>query len=176
QAARDAIHVDFRSELRLRRAEPAEGAVRRCVGHGRPAADADVIAAVGSARVDHAARQHDRAQSRVRTSIEDGVDGHGREPAVALDTSPMPDDCGVPFGRREHVLDPVVDELPRAPRLQPERGPMPGNDRRILFFTPKSTARLRLHDSDFVILYPEQYAEGTGAELRTWHRPINGQP
>jgi hypothetical protein len=152
KSARDAIHMDFRRELRLRRAEPTEGTVRRCVGHRRSSADADVIAPVGSARVDHAARQHDRAQSRVRTSIEDGVDGDRGEPALASDTSPMSDDCGVPLGGREHVLDTVVDELHRASRLQREQRGVPGNDRRILFLTAKSTARLRLHDSDFVIL------------------------
>ncbi len=46
QRSGDAIHVHFDRKLRLRRAEPAKRAVRRRVGHHRPAADPDVVAAV----------------------------------------------------------------------------------------------------------------------------------
>ena len=70
----DAIHVHFGGELRLRRAEAAKRAVRRRVGHRRPPADADVVAPVRAARVNDAARQHDRAERRVRAAVEHGVD------------------------------------------------------------------------------------------------------
>ena len=58
----DAVHVHLDGEQRLRRAEAAERAVRRRVGHRRAAADAHVVAAVGPGRVDDAARQHHRRQ------------------------------------------------------------------------------------------------------------------
>ena len=51
----DPLHVDFGRKLRLRRAESAKRAVWRRVRHGRTAADADVVAAVGPGRVQHAA-------------------------------------------------------------------------------------------------------------------------
>ena len=65
------VHVHFDRELRLRRAEPAERAVGRRVRHRRAAADADVVAAIRTARVDHAARQDHGAQRRVGAAVED---------------------------------------------------------------------------------------------------------
>ena len=76
----DAVHVHFGRELRLRRAEAAERAVGRRVGHRRAAADADVVAAIRTARVNHAARQHDGAQRRVGAAVEDRVDVDRRQP------------------------------------------------------------------------------------------------
>ena len=60
--AGDAIHVHLGGELRLRRAEAAERAVGRRVGHHDPAANAHGFGAVGPGGVDRRARQHDRAQ------------------------------------------------------------------------------------------------------------------
>ena len=74
----DAIHVRLDRELRLRRAEAAEGAVGRRVGHHRPAADAHVIAAVRARRVNHAARQHHGAQRGVGAAVHHHVDVHAR--------------------------------------------------------------------------------------------------
>ena len=42
------------------------------------AADPDVIASIRARRVDHAARQHDRAQRRIRTAVEHHLDVHRR--------------------------------------------------------------------------------------------------
>ena len=49
----DPVHVRLDGELRLRRAEPAERAVGRRVRHRRAPADADVVAAVRTRRVQH---------------------------------------------------------------------------------------------------------------------------
>src|SRR5687768_9028503 len=53
---RDALHMDFHRELRLRGAEAAEGAVGRRVREHRAAADPRVRTAIRSSRMDAAPR------------------------------------------------------------------------------------------------------------------------
>ena len=60
QGGRDPVHVAFDGELGLRRAEAAEGAVRRRVGGDRAGANRDVGTAVGTGGVDSPAREHHR--------------------------------------------------------------------------------------------------------------------
>ncbi len=118
----DPLHVHFDGELRLRRAEPAERAVRRRVRHDGAAADAHVIAAVRAGRVDDAAREHDRRQRAVRAAVEER---RRSSIAVRRPSRVTPVRCRidrrVPLRRRDHVLDAVVDELDRPPRLQREQ-------------------------------------------------------
>ena len=103
-------------ELGLRRAEAAERAVGRRVRHRRPAADAHVVAAIGSGGVDHPARQHHRAERAVRAGVHHHVDVHRGEPAVASDAGALADDRRVALGRGQQILGPVVDHLHRRAR------------------------------------------------------------
>ena len=143
----DAIHVHFGRELRLRRAEAAKRAVGRRVRHHRAAADADVVAAVRSARVNHAARQHDGAERGVRAAVEQDVDVHRRQPAVARHAGAMPNRRRMPLRRREHVLDAVVDDLDRPPRLAREQRGVARDHRRIFFLAAETAAGFRLDDA-----------------------------
>ncbi len=87
----DAVEVGLGGELDLRRAEAAERAVGRRVGHGRARPDPDVRAAVRAAGVDAAARQHHRRERAVRAAVEDELDVLGDERAVARDAGPVAD-------------------------------------------------------------------------------------
>ena len=69
--------------MALRRAEAAERAVRRRVRRHRAAADAHVRAEVRTGGVDGAARQHDRRQRAVGAAVDDELDVHRQQPAVA---------------------------------------------------------------------------------------------
>ena len=105
-------------KLRLRRAEAAERAVRRRVrAHRACRGCARSGTRYGPDRVDDAARQHDRAERAVRAGIEHDVDVHGDKAAVARDPGAMADDRRMALRRRQHVLDAVVDQLHRRPRL-----------------------------------------------------------
>ena len=146
----DAVHVDFGRKLRLRRTEAAKRAVGRRVGHAGAAANAHVIAAVRTARVDHAARQHHGAQGRVGAAVEDRVDLDRRQPAVAGDAGLVADGRRVPLGRGDHVLDAVVDQLDRPAGLLREQRRVPGDHRRVLFLAAEPAAGLRLHHADLV--------------------------
>ena len=86
----DAIHLPLEREHRLRRAEPAERAVRRRVGGDRLRADPDVRTEVRAGRVDRAARQHDRRQRAVRAAVDHELDVHRQQPAVGVDRGPVP--------------------------------------------------------------------------------------
>ena len=89
----DAVHVHFDGELRLRRAEAAERAVRRRVGHHRAAADAHVVAAIRAASRGCSPRDSTTALSvAYAPPSSTHVDVHRRQPAVARHAGAMPDD------------------------------------------------------------------------------------
>jgi hypothetical protein len=71
---RQLVDLALVRERRLRRAEPAERAVRRVVGRDHAAADAHRRAAIRPGRVQHAARQHDRRQRQVRAAVHHAID------------------------------------------------------------------------------------------------------
>ena len=172
----DAIHVDFGRELRLRRAEAAERAVGRRVRHRRAAADADVIAAIRPAGVNHAAREDDGAQRRVGAAVEHGVDLDRRQPAVARHAGLVADDRRMALRRRDHVLDAVVDQLHRPAGLLREQRGVPGDHRRVLFLAAEAAAGLRLHDADLVARQPEQHHQRAVHVVRALHRSVHGDP
>ena len=169
----NAIHVHFGGELRLRRAEAAERAVGRRVRHRRAAADADVIAAIRSGRVDDPARQHDGAERRVRAAVDDRVDVDRGQRPVALHASAVADDGRVPLGRRQHVLDAVVHELHRPLRFDRDERGVSGDHRRVLFLAAEAAAGLSLHDADFVVGQIEQHFQRAVDVVRTLHRPVH---
>jgi hypothetical protein len=70
----DAVDLHLGGELGLRRAEAAEGAVRRRVRGHRPTGDPHVRAPIRPAGVQHAARQHDRGERAVRAAVHDDLD------------------------------------------------------------------------------------------------------
>ena len=172
QAIGDHVHVRFDGKLRLRRAEAAEGAVRRRIGHRRAAAGANVIAAIRAARVNHAARQHDAAQRRVGAAVEHDVDLHRREPAVLLHAGAMTHDRGMTLRRRQHVLDAVVDQLGRAARLHRHQRGVAGNHRRILLFPAEAAARFGLDDPDLLRRETEQHGQRAMDVVGTLQRPV----
>ena len=136
----DAIHVHFGGELSLRRPEAPERSIRRRVGHRGPPADAHVVAPVRAARVNDAARQHNRAERRVRAAIEHGVDIDRGQPPVTGDARTMANNRRMPLRRREHVLDAVIQQLYGAPGLQGKQRRVTGDDGWVLFLAAKSAA------------------------------------
>ena len=143
----DALHLHLHRELRLRRAEAAEGAVGRRVREDRAPVDRDVVAAVRTGRVDAAARQHHRTQRDIGTAIEEHVDLHRHQATVARDARPVPHDRGMPLGRGDHVLDAIVDDLHRPTRLEREERRVPRRDRGELLLAAEAAAGLRLDHS-----------------------------
>ena len=99
------VHVPLEREDALRRAEPAEGAMRRNVGRDRPAANANVRAAVrarprGSCRA--TARPATACSTRRRRSTKSM--SMASEPPVARDGGPVTRARRMTLGRRRHVL------------------------------------------------------------------------
>ena len=133
-----AVHLHLGREDGLRRAEAAEGAVGRRVRHHDAAVDADVLAAVGPGRVEAAPREHDRAQRAVGAAVEEDVDLHRGDAAVARDAGAVADDRGVALGGGGHVLEAVVDELDRPARLQREERGVAGDDRGVVLLARRS--------------------------------------
>ena len=109
---------DLDGELGLRRAEAAERTVGRRVGHDDAAVDPDVVAAVRTVGVDHAARQHDRDSVHVGTAVEEHVDVHRGQAPIRRDARAMSHDRRVALRGRRHVLDAVVDHLHGPPDLR----------------------------------------------------------
>ena len=165
--------MDFDRELRLRRAEAAKRPVRRCVGHRRASVDADVIAPVGSARVDDAARQHHGAERRIRAGVEHRVNLHRGETPGARDARAVPDDGRMPLRRRQHVLDTVVNQLHGAARLAREQRRMARDHRRILFLAAEAAAGFGLDDAKLVVGQIEQHLERPMHVVGTLHRPVH---
>src|SRR5438094_4730037 len=81
----DPLHVDLGRELRLRRAESAERAVWRRIGHRHAGADTNAIAAVRARGVDGPAGEDHRTERDVRAAVEHGLDVDGRQVPVARD-------------------------------------------------------------------------------------------
>src|SRR5215813_2089159 len=69
----NSLHLHFVSERNLWRAEPPECAVWRSVCSYCASADSHVVAAIRSERVNRSARQHNRSQCHVRTTIEQDI-------------------------------------------------------------------------------------------------------
>ena len=106
----DPLHVHFGGELRLRRAEAAERAVGRRVGHHRAAADADVDRSDTGRLAWITPRESTTALSvAYAPPSRQHVDVHRDQPAVARHAGAMADDRRMALGRRHHVLDAVVD-------------------------------------------------------------------
>jgi hypothetical protein len=166
--------VDFDAKLRLRRAEAAERAVWRRVGHRHAAADADVVASVRARRVQHAARQHDGAQRRVCAAVEQDVDVHGGESAVARDARAMPDHSGMSLRRRQHVFDAVVHELHRAARLERRERGVSGDHRRVFLFAAEAAAGFCLNHANAIAADAEQDRQRAVDVVRALHRAVHG--
>ena len=120
------------------------------------------------------ARQHDRAQRGVGAAVEHGVDVHRGQASVARHAGAMPDDRGMPLGRRQHVLDAVVDELHGPPRLTREQRRVPGDHRRVFFLAAKSAAGLGLDDADLVAGQPEQHRQRPVHVVGALQRAVDG--
>jgi hypothetical protein len=82
---RDPLHLALEREDALRRAKPAERAVRRRVGRDGAAAHADVRTEIRAGGVNRAPREHDGRERAVRAAVDREVDVHRDEPAVARD-------------------------------------------------------------------------------------------
>ena len=147
--ARRAVHLPLAGERGLRHAEAAEGPVGRSVrGHGA-AADARVRDAVGAGRVQHAARQHDRAERRVGAGVQHQVDVDGQQPAVPVEGRAVARARRVPLGRAGDVLAPLVDHRHRMPATQGQHGGLQGQDGRVVLLAAEGAAggRLAHHDA-----------------------------
>jgi hypothetical protein len=107
--------------------------------------------------VQHAAREDDGAQRRAGAAVEQDVDVHGRQPAVARHAGAVADDARMPLRRRQHVFHAV---MPRSltGRAAPERCQrgVAGDHRRIVFLAAESAAGFRLDDADTIAVEPEQ--------------------
>ena len=174
EALGDAVQVHLRGKLRLRRAEPTERAVGWCVGHHDPPTHPHVIAAIRAGGVQHAAREHDGAQRRVRAAVEHDVDVHRRQPAVARHARPVANHAGMALGRRDHVLHPVVDHLDRPAGRAREERRVAREDGRILLFAAEASARLGLHDAHALARQAQQHAERALHVVRTLQRADHG--
>ena len=159
---RDAVHLQLEREDRLRRAEAAEGAVRRGVGRDRLRADPDVRTVVGTGGVNRPARQHDRRQRAVRAAVDDELDVHRQQPAVGVDRRAMPRSRRMPLGRGDHVLEPVVDHLHGPAGLPREQRGVTGEDRRVFLLAAESAAGLHLHDANALGRQVEQTRRARG--------------
>src|SRR5438552_2960729 len=101
--------LDLRGELDLRRAEAAEGTVRRRIGPRGASPDPDVRAAVRPAGMDRSATEDHRGERAVRPAIHDDVDVLGDQRAIGLDAGPVGHDPWVALRRRREILMAVVD-------------------------------------------------------------------
>ena len=63
------------------------------------------------------------------------------------------------FGGGHHVFRAVVDNLDGFTRLQGQQSRVPGNERWVLFLTPKAAAGLSLNYTDFVLRQGEEFNE-----------------
>ena len=172
QLAGDAIHVHLGGELRLRRAEAAEGAVGRCVRHHDAAAHADRLGAVGTRCVDGGAREHDGAERDVGAAVEAQVDVDGEDGAVFRHGGAVADDRRVALGGSDEILVALVDHLHRAARLAREQHGVAGQNRRILLLAAEAAAGGRLHDAHLVTRQPGEDAQRAYDVVRALHRAV----
>jgi len=80
--SRDTVHVPLQSKNALRRAEPAEGAVRRMIGGHGAAAHADVGTKVRTRRVDRARESTTGDSVLLGSAVNGEVDLHAQEFSV----------------------------------------------------------------------------------------------
>ena len=142
--------------------------------HHRAAADADVIAAIRTRRVNHAARQHHRAQRRVGAAVHDDVDVHRRDAAVSRQAGAMPHDRRMPLGRRQQIFDTVVDHLDRPAGLAREDRRMTRQHRRVFFLAAESAAGFRLHDAHALGRQLQQHDQRLVHVVRALQRSVDG--
>ena len=169
----DAIHVRFGGKLRLRRAEAAKRAVWRRVRHGHASADPEVIAAIRSAGVEQPAREHDPAERGIGAAVQQHVDVHRQEPAVAGHPRAMADDARVPLRRGQHVLDAVVNQLYRPSRLPRQQRSVARDHRRVFFLAAESAAGLGLNDTDLLVRQPHHDLDRAVHVVGTLHRSVD---
>jgi len=173
---RDPVEVRLGGELHLRRAEPAERAVRWRVRARGPSADPDVRAAVRTAGMDRAAREHDRRQRGVGAAVHDDLDVLGEQPAVAGHAGPVPDDRRVSLGRGGDVLVPVIDHPNGSAGLDREQGRMEPDHRRVLLLTAEPTAGLSLDDARLAVVDREPDLQRGMDVVRALQRAVDRHP
>ena len=132
-----AVHVALEGEEALRRAEAAERAVWRSVRRHSPPPQPNVRAVVRTSRVNRPPREHHGRQRAVRTAVDDEVDVHREQTAVARHGGPMASSGRVPLGRRDHVFGAVVDELHGAAGLPRQQRGVAGDHRGYSSLPPK---------------------------------------
>ncbi len=148
---RDAIHVPLDRPDGLRRAEAAEGAVRRRVRRDGERLDGHVLPAVGAAGVERAAREDDRRERDVRAAVEEDADRDGAQRPVPVAAGGDLDARRVPLRRGLDVLLAAVDELHRAARLLREEEGVEGEERRVLLLAAEAAAGDGLRHVDAVV-------------------------
>src|ERR671936_1610817 len=93
---------------------------------------------------------------------------------VARDTGAMLHNSGVSLGRRDHVLDAVVDDLHRPTRLEREQRGVSGDHGRVLFLAPETAAGFGLNDADVRVREPEENFQCAMDVIRALNRPVYG--
>ncbi len=166
----NAIHVSLERKQALRRAETAEGPVRRRIGRDGAAAQPHVRAEIGARGVNGAAGQHDGRQRAVCAAVDDEVDVHRHEAPVSRYRSPMPRPRRVALGGRHHVLGAIVNKLHRRAGLPGEKRRVGGDDGRVLFLATEAAAGFHLHDADLVRRQIEDRLERLVDVVRALHR------
>ena len=167
---RDAVHLQFEREDRLRRSEAAKRAVRRGRGRDRLRADADVGTVVRTGGVNRPARQDDGRQRAIRAAVDDELDVHGQQPAVGVDRRAVPRSRRMPLGRGDHVLEPVVHHLHRPAGLPREQRGVTGEDRRIFLLAAEPAARFHLDHANAFGRKAEQPGERAVNVVGALHR------
>ena len=166
----NAIHVSLERKQALRRAETAEGAVRRRIGRDGAAAQPHVRAEIGPGGVNRAAGQHDGRQRAVRAAVDDEVDVHGHEAPVSRYRSPMPRPRRMALGGRDHILGAIVNKLHRRAGLPGEKRRVAGDDGRVLFLAAEAAAGFHLHNADLVRRQVEDRLQRLVDVVRALHR------
>ena len=121
-----------------------------------------------------AARQDDSTEGGVGAAIEDGVDVHRRQAAVARHARAMANDRRVTLGRRQHVFDAVVHKLHGPAGLPRGERRVARDHRRILLLAAEAAAGFRLHDANPIAGQPEQDRQRAVNVVRTLHRAVDG--
>ena len=107
----DAVHVAFHSEKALRRAESAEGSVRRRIGGNRLRANAHIGPVIRTTGMDSAARKDDRRERRVRSTIDGELDFAAENSSVFTDGGTVARARRMALRRGGHVFHTVVDNF-----------------------------------------------------------------
>ena len=123
--------------------------------------------------MNHAARQHHRAQRRVGAAVHDHVDVHRGEAAVARQAGAMPHDRRMPLGRRQQILDAVVDHLHRPAGLAREDRRVARQHRRVFFLAAKPAAGFGLDDADAIGRQLQQHHQRLVHVVRALQRSVD---